>query len=95
MCLMLDQFCIRHVTVTFLISVLLYTITINFVTTGAQKCLLSVWGFFCFICSKQCIIIICRAKVVAFSSAFKKMILKNTTPTFQEEGGVTQLLIFC
>ena len=41
---------------------------------------------FCFICSKQCITIISWL----FSSAFKKIIPNNTTPTFQEVGGVTQ-----
>ena len=44
----------------------------------------------CFICSKQCIKIISSVKKCSlFSSAFKKNIPNNTTPTFQEVGGVT------
>ena len=40
--------------------------------------------------TKQCIkIISSRKKCVLFSSVFKKMIPNNTTPTFQEVGGVT------
>ena len=51
---------------------------------------------FCFICSKQCIIIISsRKKCSLFSSVIKKIIPNNTTPTFQEVGGVTWALIFC
>ena len=45
---------------------------------------------FCFICSEQCIkIISLRKKCGLFSSVFKTIILNNTTPTFQEVGGVT------
>ena len=45
---------------------------------------------FCFICSKQFIqIISSRKKCGLFSSVFKKSIPINTTPTFQEVGGVT------
>ena len=44
----------------------------------------------CFICSEQCIkIILSRKKCGLFSSVFKKIIPGNTTPTFQEVGGVT------
>ena len=50
---------------------------------------------FCFICSEQCIkIISSRKKCGLFSSVFKKIIPNNTTPTFQEVGGVTKPLIF-
>ena len=45
---------------------------------------------FCFICSEEGIqIISLRKKCGLFSSVFKKIIPKNTTPTFQEMGGVT------
>ena len=45
---------------------------------------------FCFICSKRCIKIILLCKKRGFvSSVFKKIIPNNTTPTFQEVGGVT------
>ena len=51
---------------------------------------------FCFICNKQCMkIILSRKNSGFFSSACKKIFLNNTTPTFQEVGGVTQPLIFC
>ena len=51
---------------------------------------------FCFICSKQFIkIISSRKKYGLFSSVFMKTIPNNTTPSFQEVGGVTQPLIFC
>ena len=44
----------------------------------------------CFICSEQSIkIISSRKKCGLFSSVFKEIILNNTTPTFQEVGGVT------
>ena len=50
----------------------------------ASECL------FCFICRKQCIkIISSHEKCGLFSSVFKKVIPNNTTPTFQEVGGVT------
>ena len=45
---------------------------------------------FCFICKEQCIqIISSRKKCGLFSSVFKKIIPYNTSPTFQEVGGVT------
>ena len=45
---------------------------------------------FCFICKGKCIkIISLRKKCVLFSSVFMKIIPNNTTPTFQEVGGVT------
>ena len=45
---------------------------------------------FCFIRSEQCIkIISSRKKCGLLSSAFKKVIPNNTTPTFQVVGGVT------
>ena len=50
----------------------------------------------CFIYSQQCITIISSLKMCCFiSSVFKKIIPNNTTPTFQEVGGVTQPRIFC
>ena len=51
---------------------------------------MSIEFIFCLICSKQCIkIISCRKKCGLFGSVFKKSIPNNTTPTFQEVGGVT------
>ena len=45
---------------------------------------------FCFIYSEQCIkIISSHKKCGLFSSVFMKIIPDNTTPTFQEVGGVT------
>ena len=45
---------------------------------------------FCFICKEQCTQInSSRNKCGLFSSVFKKIIPKNTTPNFQEVGGVT------
>ena len=45
---------------------------------------------FCFICCEQCIkSISSRKKCGSFSSVFKKIIPSNTTPTFQEVGGIT------
>ena len=45
---------------------------------------------FFFICSEQCINIILSHKICGlFSSVFKEIIPNNTTPTFQEVGGVT------
>ena len=45
---------------------------------------------FCFICSEQWInTISLRKKYGLFTSVFKKVIPNNTTPTFQEVGGVT------
>ena len=50
---------------------------------------------FCFICSKQCIkIISSHKKCGLFRSVFKKIVPNNTTPTFQEVGGVTLPLTF-
>ena len=66
---------------------LLYTFTINYVTTGARN--MYIEYRFCFICSEQCIqIISSRKKCGLFSSVFKKNIHNNTTPTLQEVGGV-------
>ena len=46
---------------------------------------------FCFICSDQCMVIISsRKRCGSFSSTLKKIIPNNTTPTFEEVGGVTQ-----
>ena len=71
-----------------LFSNFLYTFTINCVTTGARK--MPIDYMFCFICKEQCIKInSSRNKCGLFSSVFKKMIPNNTTPTFQEVGGVT------
>ena len=51
---------------------------------------------FCFICSEQCVqIISSRTKCGLFGSVVKKIIRNNTTPTFQEVGGVTSHLTFC
>ena len=45
---------------------------------------------FCFICSKQCITIISsRKKCGLCCSVLKKIVPNDTTPTFQEVGGVT------
>ena len=75
-------------------SIFLYTFTINCVTTGARKN--PIEYMFCFIYSQQCIIIISSRKMCGFfSSVFKKIIPNNTTPTFQEVGGVTQPRLFC
>ena len=50
---------------------------------------------FCFICKEQCIKINSSLnKCDLFSSVFKKIIPNNTTPTFQEVGGVTKPLKF-
>ena len=53
-----------------------------------EKCLLSIW--FALFAANKCI----KSHFVAqmcglFSSVFKKSIPNNTTPTFQELGGVT------
>ena len=79
---------------TGLFSIFLYTFTLNCATTGARKkpfeCMV------CFIYSQQCITIISLRKMCGLiSSVFKKIIPNNTTPTFQEVGGVTQPHIFC
>ena len=66
----------------------LYTFIVNCVTTGARK--RPIEHMFCFICSKQCIkSISSRKKFGLFSSVLKKIIPNDTTPTFQELGGVT------
>ena len=71
-----------------LVSILLYTFTIDCVTTEARK--MPIEHMFCFICSEQCIKIISSLKNCGlFSSVFKKIIHNNTTPTFLEVGGVT------
>ena len=77
-----------------LLSSFLYTFTLNCVTTGAQKKPFKY--MICFIYSQQCITIISSRKMCDFSSSvFKKIIPNNTTPTFQEVGGVTQSRTFC
>ena len=71
-----------------LFSSFLKTFTIHCVTTGAQK--IPIEYIFCFICSEQFIKIILLCKTCGlFSSVLKKSISNNTTPTFQEVGGVT------
>ena len=71
-----------------LFSIFIYPFTINCVTTGARK--KTIEYLFCFFCSEQCIkIISSRKKSGLFSSVFQKIIPNNTTPTFQEVGGVT------
>ena len=51
---------------------------------------------FCFIYRQQCIIIISSRKMCGFiCSVLKKITPNNTTPTFQEVGGVTQPRIIC
>ena len=75
-------------------SIFLYTFTINCATMGARK--IPIEYLFCFICSKQCMkIILSRKKCGVFGSVIKKIIPNNTTPTFQEVGGVTKPLTFC
>ena len=70
------------------LRIFLYTYTINCVTTGARQ--MPIEYMFCFICSEKFIkIISSRKKRGLFSSVFKKIIPYNTTPTFQEVGGVT------
>ena len=71
-----------------LFAIIIYTLTLNCVTTGARN--IPTEHMFCFICSEQCIKIISSLqKCGVFSSVFKKIIPNNTTPTFQEVGGVT------
>ena len=71
-----------------LFSIFLYTFTINCVTTGARK--MPIEYMFCIICSEQCMTIISlRKKCGLFSTVFQIIIFNNTTPTFQEVGGVT------
>ena len=51
---------------------------------------------FSFIWGEECIkIISSRNKCDLFNSIFKNIIPNNTTPTFQEVGGVTKPLTFC
>ena len=51
---------------------------------------MSIEYMFSLICSEQWIkIISSRKKCGLFDSVFKKIIPNNTTPTFQEVGGVT------
>ena len=77
-----------------LFSIFLSTFTINCVTTGARN--EPIEYMFCFIHSQQCIVIISSRKMCGLiCSVFKKIIPNNTTPTFQEVGGVTQPRIFC
>ena len=72
-----------------LLLIFLYNFTINCVTTGARK--KPIEYIICFIYSHQCITIISSLKMYGFiCSIFKKIIPNNTTPTFQEVGGVTQ-----
>ena len=71
-----------------LFSIVLYTFTINCVTTEARK--MPIEHIFCFICSEQCIRIISSLKKCSLvRSLFKKIIPNNTTLTYQEVGGVT------
>ena len=66
----------------------LNTFIINCVTTGARKMYIEYSS--CFICSEQCFkIISSRKKCGLFSFVSKEIIHNNTTPTFQEVGGVT------
>ena len=65
----------------------------KFVTTRAGK--KPIEYMICFMYSQQCITIISSRKMCGFiSSVFKKLISNNTTPTFQEVGGVAQTRIF-
>ena len=65
----------------------------NCVTTGARK--KPIEYMFCFIYSQQCTLIISSHKMGGFfSPVFKKNIPNNTTPTFQEVGGVAQPAYF-
>ena len=71
-----------------LFSIFLCTFTVNCATIGA--CKMPIEYMYCFICSERCIkIISSRKKCGLFSSDFKKIILNNTTLTFQKVGGVT------
>ena len=77
-----------------LFSIFLYNFTINCVTTGART--KHIEYMICFIYSQQCITIISSLKICGcISSIFKKIIPNNTTPTFEDVGGVTQPRIFC
>ena len=71
-----------------LFLIFLYSFAINCVTTGATK--MPIEYMLCFIWSEHCIkIILSRKECGLFSSVVKKIIPNNTTPTFQEVGGVT------
>ena len=70
-----------------LYSIILYTFTINCDTTGARK--IPIEYMFCFICGEQCIHIISSRKKCGLLSSVLKNIPDDTTPTFQEVGGVT------
>ena len=71
-----------------LFSILIDTFTIKCVSTGARK--MPIEYLFCSLCSEQCIqIISSRKKCSLFTSVFQKSIPNNTTPTFQEVGGVS------
>ena len=71
-----------------------FLFTINYVTTGARK--KPNEYMICFIYSQQCIAIIWSRKMCSYiSSVFKNINPNNSTPTFQEVGGVTQPHIFC
>ena len=50
---------------------------------------------FCFICSKQCIIIISSCKRCGFLALPLRKLLLIILPLIFKEGGVTQPLIFC
>ena len=66
----------------------------NCVTTGARKCLLSI--FFALSVANNAYKLFRRTKKCGlFISVFKKIIPNSTTPTFQEVGGVTLPLTFC
>ena len=57
---------------------------------------MSIENMLCFICSEQCIPTISWSKKCGLcGSVFKKIIPNNTTPTFQEVGGVALTLTFC
>ena len=71
-----------------LFSIFLYTFTINCVTTVARK--KPIEYMFCFVYSQHYFIIISSRKMCGFfSSVFKEISPNNTTPTYQEVGGVT------
>ena len=66
----------------------LYILTMYCVTTGNRK--MHIEYMFCFICNEQCITTISSLeKYGLFCSVLKKNIHNNTTPTFQDLGGVT------
>ena len=78
-----------------LFSIFLYTFAINCVTSGARK--KPIEYMICFIYSQQCITIISSLKMCGFiRSVFKKITPNtcNTTPTYQEVGGVLNPIHF-